>query len=133
VANREEFYPEFTQAETFSRSYCLQLGSVQCLALFEFDRDKPLGKFGGINGYVQLGKDIGQSASMVIVTMGDDDTANLGLFLHQVAYIGDYQVDAQHFLCGEHETGVNDDDVITVFYHHHVLADFTQSAEGDYL
>ena len=68
---------------------------------------------------------------MVFVAVGDDDAAQLFLALQQVADIGDDQVDAQHLFLGEHQAGIDDDDVVVVLDGHHVLADFAQAAEGD--
>jgi hypothetical protein len=45
--------------------------------------------------------------------------------------IGDDQVHPQHLLLGEHEAGVDDDEVAGELQHHHVLADLPQSTQGD--
>ncbi len=58
-------------------------------------------------------------------------TPYLVLSRQKIADIRDKQIDPQHFLAGEHKSGINDDDVILIFHHHHVLANFTQPAEGD--
>ncbi|MBA7588367.1 hypothetical protein ES708_30422 [subsurface metagenome] len=61
---------------------------------------------------------------MVFMAMGNNDTSYLLLILHKVADVGDYQVDTQHFLPGEHKTGIDNHDVVLVLNRHHVLADF---------
>jgi hypothetical protein len=48
-----------------------------------------------------------------------------------VADVGDHKVDAEHVLGGEHEAAVYGDAVVAVLEQHHVLADLTETAEGD--
>ena len=65
---------------------------------------------------------------MVFVTMGQEDAPQFILVLHQVGDIRDDQVDAQHIVFGEHEARIEQDHVIAITEHGHVLADFAQTA-----
>src|SRR3972149_5912618 len=49
-----------------------------------------------------------------------------------VGDVRDDQIDAQHLLLGEHEAGVDDDEVFAKLEDHHVLADLAEAAQGDY-
>ena len=68
---------------------------------------------------------------MVLVAVGEEDAPHLvGLFQH-IFRVGNDDVDAVHVAGGEHEAHIDDDHVIAVLQHQHVLADFTQPAQGD--
>ena len=67
------------------------------------------------------------------MTVGNNYTSYSFPLLQQVAEVRNHQVNAQHLLFGKHQTGIDDDDITLKFHHHHVLAYFTQTTEGDYL
>src|SRR5205085_4310208 len=60
------------------------------------------------------------------------EPADLVLPLPQVCHVRDDEVDAQHPFVREHETGVDDDDVIADLDREHILADFTDAAKRDH-
>ena len=68
---------------------------------------------------------------MVLVTVRDDDAAQLVLVLHDVAEVRQDQVDARVVLVGEHDARVDDDHVVAVLDHGHVLAYLVKPAERD--
>ncbi len=68
---------------------------------------------------------------MVFMTVGDNNAPYFFLSFHDITQVGNHQVDTEHFFFGKHESGVNDDDIVFILQHHHVLAYFTQSAERD--
>ena len=68
---------------------------------------------------------------MVLVTMGNQDTTYTLLLISQVTCIGNNQINAKHFLIGKHHSNIDNDDVVTVFNDHHILANFSQPSERD--
>ena len=72
-----------------------------------------------------------QSAGVVLVTVGDDDGAQLVLALHDVGEVGKDEVDPGMVVVGEHDSGVDDDHVVAVLDDGHVLADLVKPAERD--
>ena len=72
-----------------------------------------------------------QRARVVLVAVGDDDAAQLVLALHDVAEVGQDQVDPGVVVVGEHDAGVDDDHVVAVLENGHVLADAVKPTEGD--
>src|SRR5579872_5482199 len=68
---------------------------------------------------------------MIFMAVGDKDAANALFFVVQVARIGDNQVNAKHFIIGEHRTRINNHDVVAIFDDHHILSDLSQSSERD--
>src|SRR5260370_36934449 len=74
-------------------------------------------------------QNIRQTADMVFVAVRNEDTANVLLLVAQIARIGNNKIDAEHLLVGEHYSGINNDDVVTILYDHHILSDFPQASQ----
>ena len=68
---------------------------------------------------------------MVLVAVGDNDTAELLLVLQDIGVVGKYQVDTGLGVVGEHETGVDEHHVVAALEDRHVLADAIKAAERD--
>ena len=68
---------------------------------------------------------------MVLVTVGDEDAANLLLALHHVREVRKDEVDTGVVVIREHDSGVYEDDVVPVLEDGHVLADTVESPEWD--
>ena len=45
--------------------------------------------------------------------------------------IGDDIVHSQHIVIGEHQPGIDYQDLPVILVHHHILSDLTQAANGD--
>ena len=84
-----------------------------------------------VNRRGNLGQDVGQRSDMVFVAVGQQKAEHLFLPLGQVGDIRQHQVDAEHLLFGEHQAGVDHDDLLVVFENHHVAPDLAQSPERD--
>ncbi len=68
---------------------------------------------------------------MILVGVSDQEGADLLSVLAQVGDVGDHQIDPEHLLIGEHESTVDDDDVVAILEDVHVLADLPHASEGD--
>jgi hypothetical protein len=110
-----------------------ELGVVEEAMLFELAFDVGEGELRAVDGYVEVGEDPGEAADVVLVTVREDDAADLGAVLDEVGDIRDDDVDAEEFFFGEHEAGVNHDDVVAVVEREAVHAELAKSAERDYL
>ncbi|MBA7474994.1 hypothetical protein ES707_10357 [subsurface metagenome] len=133
VADMERLHPELAQDDLAAGGYHLEPGSGEYPPLLELAGDEPNGELGGVDGDIELGEQVGQGTDVVLVPVGDDDSSYLVPLLGEVGGIWEDQVHPQHLLVGEREAGIDDNDVVAVFHHHHVLADFGEPAEGDYL
>ena len=69
---------------------------------------------------------------MVFVTMGNDNTAYFIFVFYQVTHIGNDQVNAEHVVVRKCQTGIDNDNVITILDDRHVFADFTQTSQRNY-
>ena len=86
----------------------------------------------GVDGHArELGQDVRQRADVVLVGVGDEERLDVGAALLEVGDVGDDEVDAEHLLVGEHQSAVDDDDLVAVLEDVHVLADLAHPAERD--
>src|SRR5436305_7660003 len=99
---------------------------------FEFDIGKALRQTGRIDRReIEHWQNIRQTADMVFVAVRNEDTANVLLLVAQIARIGNNKIDAEHLLVGEHHSGIDNDDVVTILYDHHILSDLPQTSYWD--
>ena len=102
------------------------------LVLLDLVAQQAAGERARVHGHArELGQDVGQAADVVLVGVRDQERPDLGAVLLEVGDIGHDEVDAEHLLVGEHEPAVDDDDVVAVLEHVHVLADLPHPAERD--
>ena len=60
---------------------------------------------------------------MVLVAMRDDDAAELLGVFENIGIVRQDEVDAHMLVVGEHESGIDEDDVVPALERGHVLAD----------
>ena len=60
---------------------------------------------------------------MVFMAVGNEDSSYTVFFVVEVRCIRDNQVYTEHFIVGEHNPSINNDDIVTVFDDHHILSD----------
>ncbi len=70
---------------------------------------------------------------MVFVAVGQHHGADVLAILDEVAEIGYDDVYAEQFGLGKHQSGVDDDDVVTPANGHAIHAEFAKPAEGNNL
>ena len=102
------------------------------LVLLDLVAEQAAGERRGVDRHArELRQHVRQRADVVLVGVGDDERLDVGLALLEVRDVGDDEVDPEHLLVGEHEPAVDDDDVVAVLEHVHVLADLADAAERD--
>ena len=104
---------------------------VEQVMLFELALDVGQGELGGEDRDLEFGENPGQAADVVLVAVGEDNGADVGLVLDQVRDVGDYDIDAQQFRFGEHQAGVDHDNVVFPAEGKAVHAEFAKTAEGN--
>src|SRR5438045_4636115 len=95
---------------------------------FELIFDVGERELGTVDRNIDFGQNPRQATDMVLVTVGEDDGANLIAILHQVADVRNHNVHAQQFGLGEHQSGINDKNVVTPANCHAVHTELAQSA-----
>jgi hypothetical protein len=63
------------------------------------------------------------------MSMSEDDSANVSAIFDEIRNVGNDNVDAQQFGFGEHQAGVDDDDVVTPANGHTVHPELAKTAE----
>ena len=102
------------------------------LVLLDLVAEEAAGQGAGVDRHArELREHVGQGADVVLVGVGDEERLDLGAVLLEVGDVGDDEVDAEHLLVREHESAVDDDDVVAVLEDVHVLADLPHPAERD--
>ena len=85
----------------------------------------------GVHGRVDGLQNVGQRADVILVAVRDKKAAQLVLIFCKIGNVGDDQIHAVHIVLREAEAAVDDDHVLAVFQHGHVLADLVQTAQRD--
>ena len=125
----DELHLEFARFYGLSGFHRNELGGVLQSVLLQLELDKPGGQARTIDGEIDLLEDIGDGADVVLVAVGDEQTAQAGPVLHQIADIGNHAVDAVHIIARECHAAVHHDDLTAVFIDGHILADLIQTAK----
>ncbi len=99
--------------------------------LVEFVFDVGEGELGAPDGDVEFREHPGKAADVVLVAVGEDDSANALAVLDEVGDVGDDDVDAEKLGFGEHEPGVDDDNVVSPADGHAVHAELAEAPERD--
>jgi hypothetical protein len=63
------------------------------------------------------------------MSMRQGNARNAVAIVAQITEIRDDEIYARQLLIGKHDTAIDDEDLLIVFIQHHVLADFTHSAQ----
>src|SRR5581483_601051 len=95
---------------------------------FELIFDVGERELGTVDGNVDFGQNPRQATDVVLVPMGEDDGANFIAILDQIADVRNHDVHAQQFGFGEHQSGINDKNVVAPANRHAVHTELAQSA-----
>src|SRR5690606_28718740 len=97
--------------------------------LFELRLDEAERERGAVDGHSELPQDVRQRPDMVLVAVAEDDRPHPSLALDEVGDVRNHQVDAKHFVVGEHDAAVEDEDFAVLLDGPEVLSDLTGPAE----
>jgi len=131
VADAKELDGKGVQVQHVCGRDGVQFGVRQQVVLPEFDFDEAPGQAGGIERRMDVAHQVGQPAHVVFVAVGDNDGPDPILALKDVVHIGDHDINAQHVAFWEHQSAVDDQQLVVILKDHHILADLSHSPEGD--
>ena len=69
---------------------------------------------------------------MVLVPVGDEKPLDFILVFFKIGEIGNYKINAEHFIIRERHSAVNNDDFVFILINCHIFSDFAKSAERYY-
>ena len=128
VANVEELDGERAKLQHVVRCDGVELGVVEQPVLPQLDLSQPQRQASAEHRDIELLQHIGQRADVILVAVGQEDAFDLLGAFHQVSDVGDDDVNAVHVAFREHQSGVDHQQALVVFEHHHVLADLADAA-----
>ena len=131
VVHMNELHAELAGLDRHAAFDRDDLGGLQKPVLLELQANEARGEAGAVDGHIDLLEDVGDGPDVVLVAVGDEQTADAVLVLGEVAHVGNDKVDAVHIVAGKGHAAVHDDDLAAVLIHGHVLADLVQPAERD--
>ena len=124
---------EGSDFETRSGRDLAQVGVVEKLMFVEFIFDVGERELGGPDGDIQFAENPGKRADVVFVAVGKHDAAHMLAIFEEVRDVGDDDVHAQQFGFGEHQAGVDNNDVVAVADGHAVHTELAHPAERNYM
>ena len=103
------------------------------VVLGELALDEADGELRRVDGNrdVEVHEQVRKRTGVVFVTVGDDDAAQLMLVLEDICVVGKDEVDAGLLIVREHEARIEQDHVVAILEHGHVLADAVETAKRD--
>ncbi len=101
--------------------------------LLQLGLDEPERQASPVNRDVDLLERVWQAADVVLMAVAQEDAEHVTALVQQVRDVGQDQVDAEHVLLGEHEAGVDDQDLVLPLEGPHVDADLAEAAERQIL
>ena len=122
---------ERCRLEALVGAHLAQVGVVEQAVLVELVFDVGQRELGALDGDVEFGEKPGQRADVVFVAVGENDGADALAVLDEVGNVGDDDVDAEEFGFGEHQAGIDDDNVVAPAHGHAVHAELAETAERD--
>ena len=114
--------------EALSGTDFAQVGVVEELVFVELILDVGQRKLGAPDGNVQFAENPRQGTDVIFVAVRQHDAAHMLAIFEQIRNVGDDDVDAQQLGFGEHQAGVNHDDVVAKADGHAVHTELAQPA-----
>ena len=124
---------EDTGLEALVGAHFAQVGVVEQSVFVEFVFDVGQREFGAPDRDLQFGEHPGKRADVVFMAVGEDDSADALAVFGEIGNVGDHDVDTEKFGFGEHESGVDDDDVVAPADGHAVHTELAEAPKGDNL
>ena len=126
----DKFNAETAEFDLVARLHAHQMRLVDALFAQFVVRQRQC-QLGAVYGRLHFFQKISDAPHMVFMPVGNEHAAHFVLVLHEIADVGNDQIDAGKFLVGERQSCIDDDDVVAVFDRGHVLADLAYAAEKD--
>src|SRR6202158_504698 len=131
VADGHRLHAERPELDLASDSHLAEVRLAKKAMLLQLGLDQTERQPCPEDGDVDLLQRVGQASAVVLVTVGEEDAKNFTIALQQVRDVRQHEVDSGHVFLGEHEAGVDDQDLAVPFEGPHVYADLAQAAQRD--
>src|ERR1700687_675220 len=131
VTHRHRLHPERPELHRIADPNLAQVGFAKEPMLFQLGLDETQRQPRPVDGNVDLLQRVRQTADMVLVAVREEDPKHFTVAAQQVGDVGQHKVDARHVLVREHESGVDDKDLVVPLEGPHVDSDLAQAAQRD--
>ena len=130
VRHREEVERDAAEVDMAAALNLAELGRADA-ELRKLALDKAKRQLAREDGHliVEVLQQIRKRTGVVLVAVGDDDTAELFLVLQNIGVVGKHQVDTGLGVIREHEAGVDEHHVVAALEDRHVLADAVKTTK----
>ena len=115
--------------DRIARAHVIELDLLGHLMLGELGLDDAAGQARGVDRRVALAQHIRDRTDVVLMAVRDHVAAQLFQVALEVGRVRDDQINAQHVVIREGYAAVNDQNVVAVLDHGHVLADLIEAAK----
>ena len=105
------------------------IGVLDASAFFEAGAEEGFAERAGVDGGLDVGKEIGEGSDVILVGVGEEDAAEAVFVFDQVGEIGDDDVDAVLGFVGERYAAVDEDEVVSLFNDGAIFADFSSPTQ----
>ena len=129
VVGPNEFTFEYAQPQHGARFHGDQFPFPQQTMFRQLVFQDPQGQTGTVHRHIQRLQQIGQTADMVFMPVGQQDTPDPVGILFQIGIIRNHQIHPQHIFVRERQTAVDDDHIFFVFDDGQILTDLVQAAQ----
>ncbi len=119
--------------EALVGAHLAQVGVVEESVLVEFVFDVGQRELRAPHGDVEVGENPGQCADVIFVSVSENDTTDAVAIFGEIGNVGNDDVDAEQFGFGEHEAGVDDEDIVSVADGHAVHTELAEPPQGNNL
>ena len=122
---------EHAGLEALAGAHLAQVGVFEQAVLVEFVFHIGQREFCAPHRHVEFGENPGQRADVVLVAVGEDDPANPLAILDEIGNIGNHDIDAEQFGFGEHQAGVDDNNIVAPANGHAVHTELAEAPQRD--
>ncbi len=131
VVDVDELHGHTAHLDGVARLHHIQLDAAEQPVLLELALDQPQREARGIDRGVDALEQKRQPADVILVAVGEHDSAQLFAVLLHIAEVGDDQIHAGHLLIREGQTAIDDEHIAAALDHGHIFADLMQAAQRD--
>ncbi len=121
---------ECTDLKALASTNLAQVGIFEQPVLVKFVFHVGQRELGAPDRHVKLGENPGQSADVIFVAVSEHDPAHPLPVFDEIGNIGNHDVHAEQFSLGEHQPGVDHNNVIAPAHGHAVHTELAEAAEG---
>ena len=109
----------------------MELNLIEQPMLFELLTHERKRELRAVNWYVEISDDVRNRPDMILMRVRQNDATDQPLVLLQVSGVRDDDVNAEKLLLREHQSGIDDNDVVGGAHDEHVHSELAQPAERD--